>query len=153
PSPRNQPLWSISREPLAARASGRFDPWLFLGSERPARLKLMAELATRPPIRRYAGPAGRIDRAFRAILGAAQIVGLVRSGDRGALVNAIAESLELDPDLVVACLDDATGEPLAVLLKALGLDNIQAQQVFLLATPQIGRDVNLFFKICDLYAG
>src|SRR5262249_54787879 len=87
------------------------------------------------------------------IVGAAQIAGLARSGDRRALVNAIADSLELDLDLVVACLDDATGEPLAVLLKALGLDNIQAQQGFLLATPKIGRDGNLFFRIRDLYAG
>src|SRR5262249_22775450 len=49
--------------------------------------------------------------------------------------------------------EDATGEPFAVLLKALGLDNVQAQQVFLLATPRVGRDTQSFFCICDVYAG
>src|SRR5262249_14631257 len=85
--------------------------------------------------------------------GGGEMGGVGGRGDRGALGDTIADSLELDLDLVVACLDDATGEPLAVLLKALGLDNIQAQQVFLLATPKIGRDVTLFFRINDLYAG
>ena len=40
-----------------------------------------------------------------------------------------------------------------MLLKSLGLDNAQAQQVFLLATPKIGRDVAAFFPLCDIYAG
>lgn len=133
-------------------AFSRFDPWHFLGLERSARLRLMAELATRPPIRRYSGQTGRLDRAFRSILSAAQIVGFVRAGERESLVKAIADSLEVETDFILTALDDATGEPVAVLLKALGLDNMQAQQVFLLATP-VGRDVTPFFKLCDLYAG
>jgi Uncharacterised protein conserved in bacteria (DUF2336) len=147
------PAWPVAREPIATRGTSRLDPWSFIRLERPARLRLMAELATRPPIRRYGGPSGRIDRAFRAILSAAQIVGLARSGEREALINAIAGSLELESDLVKACVDDATGEPFAVLLKSLGLDNVQAQQVFLLATPRIGRETAGFFRLCDLYAG
>jgi hypothetical protein len=139
-------------EALRARAE-RLDVWQFLGLDRAARLKLMAALATRPPVRRYAGPASRLDRAFRTILSAAQIVGFARSGQRQALVEAIAGGLGLEQEVVVACLDDATGEPAAVLLKALGLDNVQAQQVLLLATPTVGFDVNLFFRLTDLYAG
>lgn len=137
----------------AAPGSGRFDPWRFLALERPERLKIMAELASRPPIRHYAGPSGRLDRAFRAILSAAQVVGFARGGQRQALIDAIAETLALDPRFVVASLEDSSGEPLAVLLKALGLDNIQAQQVFLLATSTVGQDVTIFFRLCDLYAG
>jgi hypothetical protein len=38
------------------------------------------------------------------------------------------------------------------MLKALRLDEIQAQQVFLLASP-VGRDVQAFFPLTDLYAG
>ncbi len=139
-------------EALRARAE-RLDVWQFLGLDRAARLKLMAALATRPPVRRYAGPASRLDRAFRTILSAAQIVGFARSGQRQALVEAISGGLGLDKEVVVACFDDATGEPAAVLLKALGLDNVQAQQVLLLATPTVGFDVNLFFRLTDLYAG
>src|SRR5260221_3362559 len=112
----------------------------------------MAELAMRPPSRRYQGPSDRLDRAFRSILGAAQIVGFARTGQRKALVGAIAEGIGLTSEFITSCLDDATGEPLAVLLKAMGLDNTQAQQVFLLATTTVGRDVTVFFKVCDLYA-
>ena len=131
----------------------RLEIWQFLGLDRAARLRLMAGLATRPPVRRYAGPASRLDRAFRTILSAAQIVGYARCGQRQALVDAIAGGLGLEAEIVIACLDDATGEPAAVLLKALGLDNVQAQQVFLLATPTIGLDVNVFFRVTDVYAG
>jgi uncharacterized protein (DUF2336 family) len=137
---------------LRARAE-RLDVWQFLGLDRAARLRLMAALATRSPVRRYAGPASRLDRAFRTILSAAQIVGFARSGQRQALVEAVSSGLGLQQEVVVACLDDATGEPAAVLLKALGLDNVQAQQVLLLATPTVGFDVNLFFRLTDLYAG
>jgi hypothetical protein len=139
----------------AGRSAGegsRFDPWRFLAMERPQRLRLLAELATRPPVRHYSGPAGRLDRAFRAILGAAQIATFARNNQRAQLIAAIADALSIEPRLVIACLDDATGEPLAVLLKALGLDSIQAQQVFLLATTSVGKDVAVFFKLCDLYA-
>jgi hypothetical protein len=155
PEPEPEPAFA-AEPPPSARSAGegsRFDPWRFLAMERPQRLRLMAELATRPPIRRYSGPAGRLDRAFRAILGAAQIVGLARGNQRAQLISAIAEALAVEPRLVIACLDDATGEPLAVLLKALGLDSIQAQQVFLLSTTTVGKDVAVFFKLCDLYAG
>jgi len=41
---------------------------------------------------------------------------------------------------------------LAILLKALRLDDVQARQVFLLASPS-GRDVRDFFPLSDLYAG
>ncbi len=141
------------RSEMLRAGAERLDVWQFLGLDRAARLRLMAALATRPPVRRYAGPASRLDRAFRTILSAAQIVGFARSGQRPALVEAIAGGLGLDREVVVACLDDATGEPAAVLLKALGLDNVQAQQVFLLATPTIGFDVNVFFRVTDVYAG
>ena len=143
---------AVRREAPAPTAN-RFDPWRYLDLDRPARLRLMAELATRPPIRRYGGQASRLDRAFRSILSAAQIVGHARNGQRTELVAAIADGLDLEADFITACLDDDTGEPLAVLLKALSLDSVQAQQIFLLSAPKVGRDANVFFRLCDLYAG
>jgi hypothetical protein len=128
------------------------DVWQFLGLDRAHRLRLMADLTTRPPPRRYSGPASRLDQAFRSILGAAQVVGFARRGQRAELVAAIVEGLGLDVEIVMACIDDPSGEPFAILLKVLGLDNIQAQQVFLLATPSIGRDVTAFFSLTDVYA-
>jgi hypothetical protein len=151
PPPNASSGWFTQRQ-AARLGPDRFDPWVFLSLDRAARLRLMADLATRPPIRRYVGPANRLDRAFRSILGAAQIVGFARSSQRSALIGSIAEALDVGADLVMAALDDATGEALAVLLKALSLDNVQAQQVFLLASPT-GRDVSAFFRLADLYAG
>ncbi len=68
------------------------------------------------------------------------------------MIAAIADGLELSPDAVAASVRDRSGEPLAVLLKALRLDELQAQQVFLMASP-VGRDVQVFFPLTDLYAG
>jgi hypothetical protein len=124
----------------------------FIVAERSLRLRLMADLATWPPRRPYQGPGSRLDHAFRSILGAAQIVGFARRNQRRELIAAIAEGLGLPEEIVLASLDDRSGEPVAILLKALGLDNIQAQQVLLLATPAIGQDVNVFFRLVDLYA-
>jgi hypothetical protein len=152
PEPAQRDAFQQRSEMLSAKAE-RLDVWQFLGLDRTARLRLMAALATRSPVRRYAGPASRLDRAFRTILSAAQIVGFARSGQREAVVDAISGGLGLDKKVVIACLDDATGEAAAVLLKALGLDNVQAQQVLLLATPTIGFDVTAFFRVTDVYAG
>jgi hypothetical protein len=49
-------------------------------------------------------------------------------------------------------LHDHSGDAFAIMLKALRLDDIQAQQVFLLVAPS-GRDVSAFFPVSDLYAG
>jgi uncharacterized protein (DUF2336 family) len=131
----------------------RLDIWQFLGLDRAARLRLMADLATRPPVRHHRGASNRLDRAFRTILSAAQIVGYARNGERQALVEAIASGLELDKDIVIASFDDATGEPAAVLLKTLGLDNAQAQKVLLLSTTSVGLNANVFFRLTDVFAG
>jgi hypothetical protein len=149
----DRPDTRLDRSNRARVRSDRLDVWQFLGLDPAARLRLMAGLATRPPVRNYSGATNRLDRAFRSILSAAQVVGFARKGDREALVDSVADGLGLDNDIVIACLDDASGEPAAVLLKGLSLDNIQAQQVLLLGTPSIGRDVNAFFRLTDIYAG
>jgi uncharacterized protein (DUF2336 family) len=138
--------------PAPAPAREPFDAMQFLKLDRKMRLRLLADIAMRPPMRRQAGSAALIDRAFRSILSAAQIVGFARSGKNAELVAAIADGLELDPAAVAAGVNDPSGEALAVFLKALRLDDIQAQQVFLLASPA-GRDVQAFFPLTDLYAG
>jgi hypothetical protein len=124
----------------------------FLALDRPARLRLLADLTTRPPSRRYSSPSGRIDQAFRSILGAAQIVSFARRGQIAELVTGMAEGLGIAEDVIRRSMDDKSGEAFAVMLKVLGLDNVQAQQVLLLATPAIGRDVNAFFKLADVFA-
>lgn len=156
PSPGPPPSDAPAPEPLRPAATkvrdadrGREE---FLRHDRATRLRVLADLATRPPAKRYAGSADRLDRAFRAILNAAKIVGYARTGQQGALITAIAEGLDLEPSFVAAGLSDATGEPLAIMLKALRLDDAQAQQVFLLASAP-GREGATFFPLADLYSG
>ncbi len=132
--------------------SNRLDPWRFLSLDRPARLKLIADIASRPPTMPYTANSTKLDRAFRSILSAAQIVGYARSGQVGPIVAAIADGLGLPAPLVTAALNDKTGDLFAVMLKALRLDDVQAQQVLLLVAPS-GRDVQAFFPLSDLYAG
>ena len=128
------------------------DGRMFLTLTRRDRLAVLVDYTTRPAAPTPAGGTQRLDRAFRSILGAAKIVGYARAGQREQLIAAVAEGLDLAPDFVRSCLDDATGEAMAVLLKALRLETAQAQQVFLLASPA-GRDARLFFPLADLYAG
>ncbi len=139
--------------PQPSRRRSRFDIWQFLDLDRPTRLRVIADIAMGPPIPRPSAVAGgNAERAFQSILSAAQIVGFARNGQVGELIAAIADGLGLNPDAVAASVHDRTGEPLAILLKALRLDDLQAQQVFLMASPA-GRDIQAFFPLTDLYAG
>ncbi len=140
------------RHGATALREAQRDGQRFLELSRRDRLAVLVDYATRSPAPPAAGAGNRLDRAFRSILGAAKIVGFARTGQRDRLVAAIADGLALGPDFVGACLDDATGDALAILLKALRLDTVQAQQVFLLSTPS-GRDTAAFFALADLYSG
>ncbi len=130
----------------------RIDLKYFLELDRPGRLRLVADIAVRPPRTQALSPTGVVDRAFQSILSAAQISGFARRGQIAEIVGAIADGLQLKPDDVAAALNDRGGEALAIMLKALRLDEVQAQQVFLLASP-VGRDVQAFFPLTDLFAG
>jgi hypothetical protein len=152
PAPAPISLDGFRHGPMALREAHR-DGRRFLELSRRDRLAVLVDHATRPTTISTGGSTTkRLDRAFRSILGAAKIVGFARTGQRAPLIAAIADGLEMGPDFVTACLDDPSGEALAILLKGLRLDAVQAQQVFLLASPS-GRDTNLFFPLADLYAG
>jgi hypothetical protein len=156
PPPPPMPVVPAATPPQPAPAgfyySNRLDPWRFLSLDRKARLKLIADIAARPPALSHGSKAVRVDRAFRSILSAAQIVGFARSGQLEPIVEAIGAGLGLSRQLIHAAIADKSGELFAVMLKALRLDDSQARQVFLLASP-LGRDVAAFFPLSDLYAG
>jgi hypothetical protein len=134
------------------RSTDHSDPWRFLGLDRRGRLNVIADIASRLASADPAETRTHPDIAFRSILSAARIVGFARSGQLPAIISAISEGLDLTADIVSAAVDDAGGELLGILLKALRLDDVQARQVFLLASPS-GRDVHGFFPLSDLYAG
>ena len=146
------PAIGATRPATTAHPSGRHAAGAFLALGRAERLRTIADHATRPPLHSPLRSTNRLDRAFRSILGAAKIVGYAKRGETEALIAAIAEGLDIDRGFISAAIGDTTGEPLAVMLKALHLDDTQAQQVFLLATPA-GRDTATFFPLADLYAG
>lgn len=129
------------------------DPWRFLALDQKGRRRLIAEIAARPPAADGTAQSSlAADRAFRSILGAARIVGYARSGQLSAIIDTIVESLGLPADLVSLAISDSGGEALAVMLKALRLDDAQARQVLLLASPT-GKDTAAFFPLSDLYSG
>ncbi len=142
----------VPEDPPSSRRRSRFDIWQFLELDRKTRLRVIADIAMDPPLARPAAAGQPAERAFQSILSAAQIVGFARNGQNAELTAAIADGLQLKPDTVAACVQDHSGEALAILLKALRLDELQAQQVFLMASP-VGRDVMAFFPLTDLYAG
>jgi hypothetical protein len=151
--PADQPI-SFGEHRMGATAlrEAHRNGWSFLELSRRDRLAVLVDFATRPAPASRPGTSNRLDRAFRSILGAAKIVGFARTNQRPQMIAAIADGLDIAPDFVSACLDDPSGEAIAILLKGLRLDSVQAQQVFLLATPA-GRDTNAFFPLADLYAG
>ena len=154
PPVRPRPPQPDTEQPLAAGLyySNRLDPWRFLSLDRKARVRLIADIAARAPALPHVSNATRVDRAFRSILSAAQIVGYARGGELPPIIDAIVDGLGLTEQLVASAIADRSGELFAIMLKALRLDDSQARQVLLLASPT-GRDVQSFFPLSDLYAG
>jgi hypothetical protein len=144
------PILSVEEPSPAFSPLENLDPWRFLGLGRKGRLAIFAALASQPS--ELSTRDNSSDLAFRGILNAARIVGFARSSQLPAIVAAICEGLSLPRDLVAAAISDPGGELLAVMLKALRLDDVQARQVFLLATPS-GRDAAKFFPLSDVYSG
>ncbi|MHA1554603.1 MAG: hypothetical protein ACTSU0_09365, partial [Alphaproteobacteria bacterium] len=122
----------------------------FLDMDRGARLRAIARIAggslNHLPERANPPPA------FSQIVSTAEIIGFARARKADEMIDAIATSLDLPDRMVRASVNDATGELLAILLKALRLDNVTAQQVFLVMSPA-GRDVSCFFPLSDLFSG
>jgi hypothetical protein len=134
----------------------RLDPFVpadFLAMAPQERLSWMAEMSSRriaPPPR--IGLA-ELDGTLRAAFHAARIVGHARARRGEALVQGLAEAVRLDPFTVKRMVDDVSGEPLALLLKAIGLETAEARIVLLLANEAIGRSVDAFMRIADIHAG
>ncbi|MCW5695239.1 MAG: DUF2336 domain-containing protein [Bauldia sp.] len=125
----------------------------FLDLPTTARLQVIGEVAGRQGGGRPPGsPAGQLDQAVRSAYARAQIVICSRRGDRAGLVQAFAEVLQVDPELVDRLIADPSGEPLVLMVKASGLSDADGRSVLLLANPQIGQSVERFFRLAELFA-
>jgi hypothetical protein len=112
-------------------------------------LAALSEGQVRPP---KLTPRQQFDIALNAAQKADQIPGFARAKRKEALIAAFADGLSLDLDLVARMVDDPSGEPLVLLVKAIGLSDAEARQVLLLANPAIGIAVQTFFRLVDLHA-
>jgi hypothetical protein len=119
------------------------------GEGRKGALAALTEGQVKPP---KLTPREQFDIALNAAQKAGQIPGLARSKRKEALIAAFADGLSLDLDLVARMVDDPSGEPLVLLVKAIGLSEAEARQVLLLANPAIGVAVQTFFRLVDLHA-
>lgn len=137
--------------PTASQPPKPFSTEAFLALDPAERRALLGSLSTAPVTPPKLTPA-EIDNAFRAALSRARLTMLARQRQRQALISTLAEGLRLDVARVTALLDDPSGEPLVVLLKAIGLSEREAQQVLLLANPVVSAAVDTFSRLSELLA-
>jgi uncharacterized protein (DUF2336 family) len=138
--------------PATAEAVSPSAAAAFLALDRTARLALLKSSSDKPVLAPKLTPAA-VDNAFRAALSRARLSMLARQRQRDALITTLAEGLRLDVAEVRALLDDPSGEALAVLLKAIGLSDVEMQQVLLLANPVMSAAVETFFRLSELFGG
>ncbi|MCX5497620.1 DUF2336 domain-containing protein [Kaistia dalseonensis] len=125
----------------------------FLALDPPGRLAVLLRLSGSAPAPSRHSAAIDADHAFRAALSGARVTLLARQKQRDQLITALSTGLRLDRDAVTALMDDPSGEALVILLKAIGLDDAEAQQVLLFANPAISAAVETFGRLAELHAG
>jgi len=136
--------------PLAASNDDDLDS--FLGLPPRERLARLASVSERQASRLAPSQPRRIDRALRHAFACAEIVASARTGNRRRLVAAFAEILEIETVAVERLLDDMSGEPLVLMIKASGLKETDGRIVLLLANPALSQSVETFFRLAELHA-
>lgn len=126
----------------------------FLDTDPEARLRLLGEAAERQAHtpRRHSATGRRLDVLVKERFAAADLVRAAMRGDREALRSGFAAALGIGADLVARFIDDPSGEPLALMARAAGLNDPDGRTILLLANTRIGESVDAFFRISDLYA-
>ncbi len=124
----------------------------FLSLDRADRLQRLRALADQSTTLRPAATVIDADHAFRLALGRARLASHARQRQRDALIRTLAQGLRLDESDVTQLMDDPSGEPLVVLLRAIGLSDAEAQQVLLFANPVIAAGIDSFERLAQLLA-
>ncbi|MCW5715514.1 MAG: DUF2336 domain-containing protein [Bauldia sp.] len=140
-------------EELAAPAApGEDDLDGFLRLQPRERLARLASVSERAASQLALSQPRKIDRVLRHAFACAEIVASARTGNRRRLVAAFAEILEIETIAVERLLDDPSGEPLVLMIKASGLKETDGRIVLLLANPVLSQSVETFFRLAELYA-
>lgn len=124
----------------------------FLDLPPAGRLQVLGRVAARGPAARGVPLPRRIEQALRHAFANSEIVAAAKKRDRERLIGAMAESLDIASDTVRRLIDDPSGEPLVLMLKATGLKDAEGRIVLLLANPAIGESVERFFHLADIHA-
>lgn len=139
-------------EPQPMPASNDDDLDSFLRLQPRERLAHLASASERAANRLAPSQPRKIDRVLRHAFACAEIVASARTGNRRRLVAAFAEILEIETVAIERLLDDASGEPLVLMIKASGLKETDGRIVLLLANPALSQSVETFFRLAELYA-
>ncbi len=145
------PEASEAATPVAEPTVARTGAGAFLDLDRAGRLALLQQIASQPASPRGGATIIDADHAFRLALGRARLASLARQRQRDSLIRTLAQGLRLPERDVTALMDDPSGEPLIVLLRAIGLPETEAQQVLLFANPVIARGVESFERLAQLF--
>jgi hypothetical protein len=69
----------------------------------------------------------------------------------GELARILQRTLSIKPDLAERIVSDASGEPIVVAAKALGMPAAMLQRVLLFVNPAIGQSVQRVYELANLY--
>jgi hypothetical protein len=142
--------------PAEAKPSGPTMPMpdfgAFLASPRKHRLWILSEAATRGVAAGGANPPRQLDQMLRKSYALAEIVTSAKRRDRLGILAGFSSALGLATEIVARLLDDPSGEPLVLMIKAAGLDTSDGNTVLLLGHKKIGESVEEFFRLADLLA-
>ena len=124
----------------------------FLDSLREHRLWLLGEAAMRGAGTPEASQIRQLDQMLRKSYALAEIVTSAKRGDRLNMLGGFSSALGVATKIVARLLDDPSGEPLVLMIKAAGLSVADGNTILLLGNKRIGASVDEFFRLADLLA-
>ena len=124
----------------------------FMAAPREHRLWLIGEAATRGTGAGETSQIRQLDQTLRKTYALAQIVAAAKIGDGIGMLGGFSSALGLATKIVARLFDDASGEPLVLMIKAAGLSIADGNIVLMLGNRRIGESVDEFFRLAELLA-
>ena len=150
--PPSRAEWPIPPPTLPAsnRAMPMPDFGSFLAAPREHRLWILAEASARGTAARQDSPIRKYGRLLRKSYALAEIVASAKRGDRTGMLAGFSSALGLATAIVGRLIEDPSGEPLVLMIKASGLSDADGNIVLLLGNKRIGTSVDEFFRLAAL---
>ena len=140
---------AVDIEVESAHASADFElAGLFFAADPAARRMLLLSVGNaegEPPAAPMVSPREQPNETIRALESAAL------SRDRAKFTGLLGQALRLTHEKAEQIVNDASGEPLLVAAKAVGMPSIVLQRVLMFIDPAIGESVQRVFELAALY--